>query len=200
MKKKFYLINDEELFRLIQEKDKSAFSLVYDKYHRLIYATALDFLKDTTLAEEVVQQIFIDLWERASHLTIHESLRNYLYTMARNHILKIIRQKNKEVEVAYELQIIQRSTTVDSSEKIEKERMYKELYKAIDKLPGKIRKVCLLKLKRNMDNDAISRELGVSTKTVNNDYNNAILFLRRILKGRIIYGIIYLLITGGFRG
>lgn len=200
MKKIICPNNDDELFRLIQEKDKQAFSRVYDKYHRLIYATALDFLKDTALAEEIVQQTFIDLWENSSHLAIHDSLRNYLYTMAKNLILRIIKKKNKDVELAYELQIIQRSVTSGTSEKIIEEKNYQELYNAINKLPGKVRKVCLLKLKGNMDNAAVSKELGISLKTVKNDYNNAILFLRRILKGRIIYGIIYVLIMGGFRG
>lgn len=56
MDKVIHMDNDDELFLLIRKKDKQAFSHIYDKYHRLIYVTALDYLKDSMLAEEVVQQ------------------------------------------------------------------------------------------------------------------------------------------------
>lgn len=196
MKKSLPTENDDELFGLIHEKDKQAFSRIYDKYHRLIYVTALDYLKDSVLAEEVVQQTFLDLWENAAHLSIHVNLRNYLYTMAKNLILKTIRQKNKDVELAYELQIIQRTARSDLRDKLIAEKNYMELYKAINKLPEKSRKVCLMKLKSDMDNETISRQLGISVKTVKNNYSNALRFLKHYLKGKIAYLIICIIIGG----
>lgn len=199
MDKVIHMDNDDELFLLIRKKDKQAFSHIYDKYHRLIYVTALDYLKDSMLAEEVVQQTFLDLWENAYRLSVSNSLKNYLYTMAKNLILKMVKQRNKDVVLAYEWQIIQNSVSDDPSGKFIEEKNYTELYKAIDKLPEKIRRVCLLKLEGNMNNEEISKTLGISLKTVKNDYNNAIRLLRRLLKGRIAYEIL-LLIIGGFRG
>lgn len=112
----------------------------------------------------------------------------------------MVKQRNKDVVLAYEWQIIQNSVSDDDpSGKFIEEKNYTELYKAIDKLPEKIRRVCLLKLEGNMNNEEISKTLGISLKTVKNDYNNAIRLLRRLLKGRIAYEIL-LLIIGGFRG
>lgn len=192
--------DDYELFLRIRDKDTEALGSIYDKYHRLIYAIALDYLKDTTLAEDVVQQTFLDFWEESSHIMIRRSVSNYLYAMAKSLILRTIREKNKEVEIAYELSFIQGNEDRDIEEKIIAERNYRELCKAIDKLPPKVRDVCMMKMKGNMNNEAISERLGCSVKTVKNNYNNAIRFLRNYLKGRIVYFVLLLIMIGGIKG
>ena len=54
---------DHALFILIRKRDKEAFSMIYQKYHRYLFALALKYLKDTHLAEDAVQHVFVKLWE-----------------------------------------------------------------------------------------------------------------------------------------
>jgi len=59
------------------------------KYHRYLFALAYKYLKDTGMAEDVVQHVFVKLWETTGDIQIEINLRNYLYTMTKNFILNL---------------------------------------------------------------------------------------------------------------
>ncbi|MEA4978728.1 MAG: sigma-70 family RNA polymerase sigma factor, partial [Petrimonas sp.] len=82
---------DHALFLLIKKRDKEAFAVIYQKYHRYLYSLALKYLKDTQLAEDAVQHIFVKLWETTQNIEIEINLKNYLYTMIKNYILNQFR-------------------------------------------------------------------------------------------------------------
>lgn len=55
---------DEALFLLLKKRDKAAFTVIYNKYHRYLYALAIRYLKNTEMAEEIVQHVFVKLWRQ----------------------------------------------------------------------------------------------------------------------------------------
>ena len=87
--------DDEALILLSKQKDKEAFTIIYQKYHQYLYALAYRFLKDSDMAEDAVQQVFVKFWEIIHEIEVDISLKNYLYSMTKNHILNQFR-KNKE--------------------------------------------------------------------------------------------------------
>ena len=92
---------DQALFLLIKKRDKEAFSALYYKYHAYLYAVALRYLKSEDLAEDAVQHVFIKLWERTKSLNIDINVKNYLYTMTKNHILNQIRDNKETISLNY---------------------------------------------------------------------------------------------------
>lgn len=94
---------DDELLILLQKGNERAFTAIYERYHKLLYVLAYKYLKDNDTAKDAVQQIFLKLWESRSLFSIHINLRNYLYTMLKNHLLNEIRNNYTALEKNYEL-------------------------------------------------------------------------------------------------
>lgn len=115
-------IDDETLFAKVERGDVEAFTAVYNKYHKLLYALAYRYLMSSAMAEDAVQHVFTRFWEFRSELRVGISLRNYLITMTKNHILNVIRNENtaltKNYEIAQGIPTYE-DTLVDSLEKKE---------------------------------------------------------------------------------
>ena len=123
---------------------------------------AYKYLKSTYSSEDAVQQVFLKLWEARSLLMVNVNLRNYLYTMLKNHVLNEIRNNNSAVEKNYE--IVQSAPEYEDELliKIEEQDMMSHFYQAIDHLPEQKRQVCLYKLKGNLSNQEIADKMNIS--------------------------------------
>ena len=176
------MVEDKLLLSRLRDGDEAAFIQIYKKYSRMIYHLSFNYLKDKDLAEDVTQQVFLRLWEIREQMAIYSDLGNYLYTMAKNHVLQTIRQKNQEVLQAYEMELLMHNNgyTNRTSRNID------ALYASIEKLPDKKKSVCLMKLKEDASNEEISTRLGISIQTVKNHYNQSLKFLRKDLEGKIL--------------
>ena len=154
--------SDEDLLSALREGSEDAFTVIYERYHKLLY----------------VQQVFLRLWESHSLLMINVNLRNYLYTMLKNHVLNEIRNNNSALEKNYE--IVQSSPEYEDEllAKIEEKDMMEHFYQAIEHLPEQKRQVCLYKLKGNLSNQEIADKMSISVPTVKTHYAQAIKILR----------------------
>lgn len=181
MHKRFLSISgqtDDELLSLLQKGNERAFTAIYERYHKLLYVVAYKYLKDNDTAKDAVQQIFLKLWESHSLFNININLRNYLYTMLKNHLLNEIRNNNTALEKNYEL--IQETVEYENEilSKLEEKEMTEQLYKAINDLPEQKRAVCLYKLKESLSNQEIAEKMQISIPTVKTHYSQAIKLLR----------------------
>ena len=181
MHKRFLSISgqtDDELLILLQKGNERAFTAIYERYHKLLYVLAYKYLKDNDTAKDAVQQIFLKLWESRSLFSIHINLRNYLYTMLKNHLLNEIRNNYTALEKNYELaqETIEYENEILS--KLEEKEMTEQLYRAIDGLPEQKKAVCLYKLKDSLSNQEIAEKMQISIPTVKIHYSQAIKLLR----------------------
>ena len=181
MHKRFLSISgqtDDELLILLQKGNERAFTAIYERYHKLLYVLAYKYLKDNDTAKDAVQQIFLKLWESRSLFSIHINLRNYLYTMLKNHLLNEIHNNYTALEKNYELaqETIEYENEILS--KLEEKEMTEQLYRAIDGLPGQKKAVCLYKLKDSLSNQEIAEKMQISIPTVKTHYSQAIKLLR----------------------
>ena len=181
MHKRFLSISgqtDVELLILLQKGNERAFTAIYERYHKLLYVLAYKYLKDNDTAKDAVQQIFLKLWESRSLFSIHINLRNYLYTMLKNHLLNEIRNNYTALEKNYELaqETIEYENEILS--KLEEKEMTEQLYRAIDSLPEQKKAVCLYKLKDSLSNQEIAEKMQISIPTVKTHYSQAIKLLR----------------------
>ena len=165
---------DDELLILLQKGNERAFTAIYERYHKLLYVLAYKYLKDNDTAKDAVQQIFLKLWESRSLFSIHINLRNYLYTMLKNHLLNEIRNNYTALEKNYELaqETIEYENEILS--KLEEKEMTEQLYRAIDSLPEQKKAVCLYKLKDSLSNQEIAEKMQISIPTVKTHYSQAI--------------------------
>lgn len=149
----------------------------------MLYTLSYRYLQEREPAEDVVQQVYLRLWESRASCRIAVSLKNYLYTMTKNQLLNIIRDKNELIVKQYGI-LLQHDEFADSGlqEKLEEERKFSHFYCAIKKLPNPKRKICLLKIYQGMNNQQIAQKLNMPVGTVKNYYSQSILLLKHYIK------------------
>jgi RNA polymerase sigma-70 factor (ECF subfamily) len=169
---------DHTLFILIKKRDKEAFSMIYQKYHRYLYALALKYLKDTHAAEDAVQHIFVKLWETTRDIHIDINLKNYLYTMTKNYILNYIRDHRESVSLNYIYAQTDFPGQDDVQKAMESRQTQDLLYKGINLLPPQKKEVCMRKLETSDSNQQIAEKMGLSVHTVKSHYQESLKMLR----------------------
>lgn len=169
---------DEELFARIEQGDEEAFTQIYNKYHKLLYVLSYRYLMNAEMAEDAVQHVFTRLWEFRSELRVGVSLKNFLFTMTKNHILNIIRNENNALAKNYEMAQAAPGIEDNLIENLEKKELMSLFYKALDKLPPQKRDICLMKVRDELTNQEIADKLKLSINTIKTHYSDALKLLR----------------------
>ncbi|MDD4590327.1 MAG: RNA polymerase sigma-70 factor [Parabacteroides sp.] len=177
---------DEELLSLLYKGSEDAFSVIFNRYNKLLYTLAFNYLKSDDSAKNAVQTVFMKLWESRSILNISINLRNYLYTMLKNYVLNEIRNNNLAIEKNYEIARSMQENEDDTFTKLANKDMIQRLYEAIKKLPAQKRLICQLKLQGDLSNQEIADKMHLSVPTVKTHYNQAIKMLREYFTKIII--------------
>jgi RNA polymerase sigma-70 factor, ECF subfamily len=176
---------EQEWLKKLQRDDYNAFELIYNSYHRRIYSFANKLLPSSTDVEEIVQNVFLTLWNQRKNIRITSSLIAYLYGIARHMIYQVIQQKiNYDSFVAYYLENNQEYSFIT-----EEEFLYKELEnkvkRLIKELPERRRQIFLLSREEGLTYKQIALKLEISENTVDTQIRNALSFLRTHLEDEI---------------
>ena len=138
------------------------------------------------MAEDVVQHVFSRLWEFRTELRVGISLKNYLFTMTKNHVLNLIRNENSAITKNYEM--AQSAPVYEDNliENLEKKELMSNFYKAVDMLPVQKREICLMKVREELTNQEIAERMKLSVNTVKTHYSEALKLLRVHLRKMLI--------------
>src|SRR6185437_3100573 len=129
---------EDNIWRSIQEKDRKAFEQYYKDHYKLFFVAAFKYLADPGQAQEVVNDVFVTLWQNAEKVTIQSSLKAYLHRSVINRSLNLL-DKNKR-DRQQQQNTLQTEEAAESRE-IETNELKLRLYKAIDQPPEQRRKV-----------------------------------------------------------
>lgn len=174
---------DRELFKRISEGDESAFASIFQNYYQGLFWHALKLLKSEFWAEEVVQEIFSQLWLIRSGLSDIENPSSYLFKMVANKALDRIRKKHLEIKMQYfisnQLNNIDRSSWGDEWDRIDR-----WMLEAIEKLPEQRKSIYRLKYHRGLSYQEIAEQLSITKNTVRNQMVKALESIRSYLLER----------------
>lgn len=138
------------------------------------------------MAEDVVQHVFSRLWEFRSELRVGISLKNYLFTMTKNHVLNLIRNENSAITKNYEMAQATSPYEDNLIEKLEKKELMSSFYKAVEMLPAQKRDICLMKVQEELTNQEIAERMNLSVNTIKTHYSEALKLLRIHLSKMLI--------------
>ena len=96
-------LSEQELLRMVAEGSSIAFKVLYDKYQKKVYSRALFLLKSAVLAEEVLQEVMLKLWQGAGKINEESNLEAYLSTLTRNRSFQVLRRKVLEAKTSLAL-------------------------------------------------------------------------------------------------
>lgn len=173
------LYSDQELLRKISKGDHHAFRLVYEHYRKKVFSVALQILKSHDLAEEVMQETMLKLWQVAGTLAEDTVLDAYLRTLTRNRSFNVLRRRVLEAKIALEMGRDWTELHDETAEKILLDDTRKVLEAAIDQLPAQQKLVYQLCQQQGLTYEQAAVRLNLSTLTVQSYMKLALRFVRK---------------------
>lgn len=175
-------INNKLLVIELIEGNEKAFSELFNMFYNDVYAYSLSMLKNEVLAEEIVQDVFLNIWLHRDRLNPDLSFKSYVFTITRNLtfnlISKVANSHKLKEEVFY--------TSQKSYNPIEDslaEADYDAIKnKAIEQLPPKRRVIFEMSRNEEMSYEEISKELNISVSTVKGQMSKALAEIRTFLE------------------
>jgi RNA polymerase sigma-70 factor (family 1) len=171
--------SDQELIRQLRQGSAPAFKLLFDKYSQILYRFSFRYLKSEADSQEIVQDVFLKLWQNREQIKSDTSFKSYLFTIAFNTILKHFNQKIKAGK--YSLDIL--DALAEENPALETRYQYELLVERLEELIGQMperrRAIFLKRKKEGLSVKEIAAEMNISVKTVENQITEAMNFLRK---------------------
>ncbi len=171
-------VEQEILIRHLKEGSETAYEILFKEYYLRLVMYAYRFLGDLELSKELVQDLFVTLFEKRESLHIQSSLASYLYKAVHNRSLNYIQAQKSKLN--YTNHILNNAETLDDSIEQEMGRTELEsaLLEAIGELPERCRLIFKLNRFEGLSNSEIAQKLALSKRTVETQISKAIKLLR----------------------
>lgn len=176
-------LDDNRLLELLKSSDHCAFEEIYKRYWPILFRHAQHMSSSNEEAKDLIQDLFINLWQKAEELNISGSLSSYLYGTVRYKVFDLIdkrKVKNRHLESLgnfMDTGIFSTDNTVRENE------LARLIEKEISMLPLKMREVFELSRKSHLNYQQISERLHISDETVKKQVYNALKILKVRLAG-----------------
>jgi len=164
--------SDNENLKLLilqlQQGSDQAFTLLYDKYSKQLYRNILRLTKDENIAEELLQDLFLKIWESRENINPEKSFKSFLYKVAENLVYAHFRKIAKDNRLIAKLVIAYVDVDINAEDVIISKENQNLLNKAIENLPPQRKQVYMLCKLEGKTYEEVSNELGISTSTIRN--------------------------------
>lgn len=179
-----YPQDDQSLLRRLNAGSHAAFAHLYAMYYPPLCRLSATYLQDEERAKDLVQQVFLRIWETHPSVRVTSNLKNYLYTLVKNASLNLLRDTPDIFVRADTLTDGQLDNIADNTaqERLELNARYARFRKAVGQLPPPKRDVFLLKIHQRLSNREIAARLHISESTVKNYYKLSVRLLRNHFK------------------
>ncbi|MBD0832569.1 RNA polymerase sigma factor [Aestuariibaculum sediminum] len=172
--------DDSDILNRLKKGDKQALTELYNRYWKTLYISSYNLLKNKELCEEIIQDVFIDVWNYKENLQIKISLKSYLYACVRYKVFSEFR-KNKIQSVELMEGLNDRFQYATPETKLMHEELVMQIDAIVKTLPERCQEVYLLSRNQQLSHKEISEKLGISTKTVENHITLALKTIRSSL-------------------
>jgi RNA polymerase sigma-70 factor (ECF subfamily) len=164
----------------IRAGDAAAFERLFTMYCQPLIRFARRYVQDTGVAENIVQDVFLNIWSNRSRLDPSSKIRTYLYTAVRNQALKHLRHLDVEQRAAERLQPMDHPARTPEHERHDRE-IAAAVHQSLEALPEKCRIIFSMNRFDHLTYAEIAEIQGISIKTVETQMGRALKFLRKRL-------------------
>ncbi|WP_342328704.1 RNA polymerase sigma-70 factor [Pedobacter sp. FW305-3-2-15-E-R2A2] len=177
----YHSLTDFELTKLLISGDHKAFIEIYHRFQALLYVYACKITTDKEEAEDIVQEVFIYLWDKRTTIILRSSISSYLYSAVRYKFFNLLDHKKVRKDYTSSFQNFLDEGEYITDNYIREKEFSQLIEKEILALPDKMREVFELSRKQNLSRKEIAEKLNISEKTVKNQISNAL----KILRGKL---------------
>ncbi|MFH6956803.1 RNA polymerase sigma factor [Flavobacterium aquidurense] len=165
----------------LKNGDEKAYKFLLNKFHRKLNAYALTLVNDHSMAQDIVQNVFLKTWKNRIKLNPEFSIQSFLYKSVYNEFINTY-QQNKAMMLLQQKYVDSLQQVVETTDESSIERMLAIINKEIQNLPPKCQKVFILSKKEGLTNIEIAEHLEISIKTVEAQISKAFKILKEKLK------------------
>jgi len=177
--KKEQSYTEQQLISLLRSGSQFAFERLFESYSQKLYRFSLSYLKSETEAEEIVQEVFLKIWENRESLKNETSFQSYLFTIAFNAIRKHFNTKSKDEKYRAEILEFLASENASIESKPDFEVLVTKLDQLIEQMPDRRKEIFVKRKKEGKSVKEIAKEMVISPKTVENQITEAMNFLKK---------------------
>ena len=178
--------DDTVLVEKLRKGDIESFDLLYDRYAARLYYFGMKYLKSEEETEEIVQTVFLKVWEYHKNLRKESSFKSYLFTIAYNDICKVFRKKYYHQKYVSDILNENPNPYVEIEKGVQCKSVLERIQEIIEKLPERQRVIFRKSREEGKSSREIADEVGLSPGTVDNYISQSMKFIISGLHNEIL--------------
>ena len=157
-------MDSDDIFIGLKRRDEAALSVLFDTYYEKLYLFAEKYIYDSDKAHDIVQDVFLKIWENAERLELTSSIQHYLFASVRNGCLNYL--KSLQIEDRNNRKYAEAYIESQNVDMVDDEELLARVRQVLDELPEKCREVCLLRFVEGYKYADIAARLDMNENTV----------------------------------
>jgi len=186
-------LNDLDTIRLLKEGDENTFRLVFDEYHKRVYAYIFKKTGSAYMAEETMQLTFVKLWRYRRSLTAGHSVSTHVFRIASTTMIDLIRSEKTQKSVVAAIRDQTDTAASDAGFQVEENELKRQVQVIVQRMPEMQKKVFEMSRFEEKTHREIAGSLSISVKTVETHISRALKFLRQNLTLFSWIGVLFLI-------
>lgn len=178
----------------VRNGDKASFEALFRDHYQMLCHFARKFVGDMDEAEELVQDLFAQLWERREQLQVETSAKSYLFSAARNRCLNYIKHRKVREQHSESVLASPLESEPDATQALEAAELQSRIQATIQGLPPRCREVFVLSRFEGKKYQEIATQLGISPRTVEVQIGKALKILREDLREYLPLALLWLIL------
>ncbi|MGZ3852716.1 MAG: RNA polymerase sigma factor [Flavisolibacter sp.] len=184
-----FLHNETESLKLIASGNQKVFTALVEAYGARVYSHVLSYIKNAAKAEEITQDIFMNVWNHREQLPSIQNFRGYLYVLTRNRTVSAFRERIIKYNEAEKDEL---ETDVTPAGLIEYRQLSEIIQRGIDGLPPRRKEIFVMSRFGGKTYEEIATQLNISKSAVNKNIIEALVFLRSFLRNEMVLFALFL--------
>ena len=157
-------MDSDDILMGLKRREETAMSVLFDTYYEKLYLFAEKYIYDSDKAHDIVQDVFLKIWENAERLELSSSIQHYLFASVRNGCLNYL--KSLQIEDRNNRKYAEAYIESQNVDMVDDEELLARVRQVLDELPEKCREVCLLRFVEGYKYAEIAVRLDMNENTV----------------------------------
>jgi RNA polymerase sigma-70 factor (ECF subfamily) len=175
-------LKEKQVISRIRNGDEQAFEWLFRQYYEKLCQWAYHYLRDLDSSEEVVQDLYYNLWRNRASMEFHVSAKSYLYKAVSNNCKMLIRKKGRHSAIEADLALQNPGTAVEPVELLEVKEIREVVNRTLEELPEKPAQIFRMSRYEGLKYREIAEKLSISIKTVEANMGKALKIFRKNLQ------------------
>lgn len=174
-------MNSEQIINFLRHRNEKGLTILFDLYYERLYLFAERYIYDAAKAHDIVQDVFLKIWEKAGQFELRGSIQNYLFVSVRNGCLNYL--KSLQIEDRHHRKYAEAYVDSCNIDMVEEEEILVKVRMILDELPEKCREVCVLRFVEGYKYREIAEKLDLNENTVKAHLHRGMDKLKQVLSG-----------------